>query len=176
MTAALLCFLLAGSVLLVAGSPVHKANNGSVPLVLWHGMGDSCCNPLSMGAIKKMMEEEISGIYVLSLKIGKSVIEDTENGFFMDVNEQVSMVCSQLAQDPKLKGGYNAMGFSQGAQFLRAVAQRCPSPPMKTLISIGGQHQGVYGLPRCPGESSHICDFIRRALNNGAYSDIVQKQ
>lgn len=36
----------------------------------------------------------------------------------MDVNEQVSMVCSQLAQDPQLKGGYNAMGFSQGGQFL----------------------------------------------------------
>lgn len=46
------------------------------------------------------------------------LLQDTENGFFMDVNEQVSVVCSQLAQDPKLKGGYNAMGFSQGAQFL----------------------------------------------------------
>lgn len=46
------------------------------------------------------------------------LLQDTENGFFKDVNEQVSMVCSQLAQDPKLKGGYNAMGFSQGAQFL----------------------------------------------------------
>lgn len=46
------------------------------------------------------------------------LLQDTENGFFMDVNKQVSMVCSQLAQDPKLKGGYNAMGFSQGAQFL----------------------------------------------------------
>ncbi|KAG7500801.1 palmitoyl-protein thioesterase 1 [Solea senegalensis] len=103
------------------------------------------------------------------------LLQDTENGFFMDVNKQVSMVCSQLAQDPKLKGGYNAMGFSQGAQFLRAVAQRCPSPTMKTLISVGGQHQGVYGLPRCPGESSHICDIIRKALNDGAYTDIVQK-
>lgn len=46
------------------------------------------------------------------------LLQDTENGFFSDVNEQVSAVCSQLAQDPKLKGGYNAMGFSQGAQFL----------------------------------------------------------
>lgn len=171
------------------------------------------------------------------------LLQDTENGFFMDVNEQVAMVCGQLAQNPKLKGGYNAMGFSQGAQFLyvtptlrtaclcyvlnvdwmcflslsllvsscrlkeknntnrlyslinpctlwesengkimrtqapdcfcfcflvrvfvtwnieeacndffpptgsslllrRAVAQRCPSPSMKTLISVGGQHQG----------------------------------
>lgn len=37
--------------------------------------GDSCCNPLSMGAIKKMIEEEISGIYVRSLMIGKTVVE-----------------------------------------------------------------------------------------------------
>ncbi|KAI9540222.1 Palmitoyl-protein thioesterase 1 [Dissostichus eleginoides] len=175
MRAALLCFLLAAPVLLVAGSPVYKSDNGTVPLVIWHGMGDSCCNPLSMGAMKKMIEEEISGIYVLSLMIGKNVVQDTENGFFLNVNEQVSMACSQLAQDPQLKGGYNAMGFSQGAQFLRAVAQRCPSPPMKNLISVGGQHQGVYGLPRCPGESSHICDMIRKALNSGAYSDLVQK-
>lgn len=39
---------------------------------------------------------------------------------------------------------YNAIGFSQGSQFLRAVAQRCPQG-MRKLISFGGQHQGVYG-------------------------------
>ncbi|KAA0710346.1 Palmitoyl-protein thioesterase 1 [Triplophysa tibetana] len=151
------------------------ASNDTIPLVIWHGMGDSCCNPLSMGSIKKMVEEEVPGIYVLSLMIGNSVLQDTENGFLMDVNAQVSFVCNQLDQDPKLKAGYNAMGFSQGSQFLRAVAQRCPYPPMKTLISVGGQHQGVYGLPRCPGESSRICDWIRKELNSGAYTDAVQK-
>uniref|UniRef100_A0A673BPZ7 Palmitoyl-protein thioesterase 1 n=1 Tax=Sphaeramia orbicularis TaxID=375764 RepID=A0A673BPZ7_9TELE len=130
----------------------------SSSVMLRYLFSDNCCNPLSMGAIKKMIEEEISGIYVLSLMIGKNVIQDTENGFFMDVNDQVSMVCAQL-----------------GAQFLRAVAQRCPTPPMKTLISVGGQHQGVYGLPRCPGESSELCDMIRKALNSGAYSALVQK-
>ncbi|XP_061111674.1 palmitoyl-protein thioesterase 1-like isoform X2 [Conger conger] len=151
-------------------------SNTTIPLVMWHGMGDSCCNPISMGSIKKMVEEEVPGIYVLSLKIGKTILEDMENGFFMDVNKQVAFVCNQLSQDPKLKGGYNAMGFSQGGQFLRAVAQRCPFPPMINLITVGGQHQGVYGLPRCPGESSHICDWIREMLNHGAYTDIVQKR
>uniref|UniRef100_A0A6Q2WSH7 Palmitoyl-protein thioesterase 1 n=1 Tax=Esox lucius TaxID=8010 RepID=A0A6Q2WSH7_ESOLU len=154
-----------GTLLFLVVSPVHGSDNATTPLVLWHGMGDSCCNPLSMGAIKKRIEGAIPGIDVLSLMIGKTVIQDTENGFFMDVNEQVAMVCSQLSQDPKLKSG----------QFLRAVAQRCPSPPMKTLISIGGQQQGVYGLPRCPGESSVICDWIRKKLNSGAYTDVVQK-
>ncbi|XP_060798921.1 palmitoyl-protein thioesterase 1 [Neoarius graeffei] len=162
-----------GSLLLLSGA-AHGSNN-SIPLVMWHGMGDNCCNPQSMGAIKKMVEEELPGIYVLSLMIGKTIMQDTESGFFVDVNEQVAFVCNTIAQDPKLKGGYNAMGFSQGAQFLRAVAQRCPYPPMKTLISVGGQQQGVYGLPRCPGESSHFCDWIRKALNSGAYTDAVQK-
>uniref|UniRef100_A0A8C6ZG18 Palmitoyl-protein thioesterase 1 n=1 Tax=Nothoprocta perdicaria TaxID=30464 RepID=A0A8C6ZG18_NOTPE len=147
----------------------------AVPLVIWHGMGDSCCNPQSMGYIKKIVEAKIPGVYVLSLKIGNNVIQDMENSFFMNVNDQVREVCSQLARDPHLKGGYNAMGFSQGGQFLRAVAQRCPSPPMLNLISVGGQHQGVYGFPRCPGESSHICDWIRKTLDLGAYTPAVQE-
>ncbi|KAI5621514.1 palmitoyl-protein thioesterase 1 isoform X1, partial [Silurus asotus] len=162
-----------GSLLLLLGAV--QGSNNTIPLVMWHGMGDNCCNPLSMGAIKKMVEEDLPGIYVVSLMIGKTVTQDTESGFFMDVNTQVAFACDKIAQDPKLKGGYNAMGFSQGAQFLRAVAQRCPNPPMKNLISVGGQHQGVYGLPRCPGESSHICDWIRKALDSGAYTNAVQK-
>lgn len=40
MTAALF-FLLAGPVMLAAGGPVRfKATNGTIPLVLWHGMGE----------------------------------------------------------------------------------------------------------------------------------------
>lgn len=31
---------------------------------------------------------------------------------------QVKQVCEKLASDPKLKNGYNALGFSQGGQFL----------------------------------------------------------
>ncbi|XP_003462324.1 palmitoyl-protein thioesterase 1 isoform X1 [Cavia porcellus] len=145
-----------------------------LPLVIWHGMGDSCCNPMSMGAVKKMVEGKIPGIYVLSLEIGKNIKEDLENSFFLNVNSQVKTVCQILANDPKLQQGYNAMGFSQGGQFLRAVIQRCPSPPMINLITIGAQHQGVFGFPRCPGESSHICDFIRKTLNAAAYSKVVQ--
>ncbi len=45
----------------------------NTPVVIWHGMGDSCCNPLSMGSIQKLIEKNISGIYVKSLEIGSSV-------------------------------------------------------------------------------------------------------
>ncbi|CAH3023982.1 unnamed protein product, partial [Porites evermanni] len=145
------------------------ASNETIPAVLWHGMGDSCCNPLSMGSIKSMLESKIPGIYVRSLMIGNNIIEDTENGFFMNANDQIKQVCDKLASDPKLKNGYNALGFSQGGQFFRAVAQKCPNPPMLNLISFGGQHQGVYGFPHCPGENSTLCDIVRKILNEGAY-------
>jgi palmitoyl-protein thioesterase len=36
----------------------------------------------------------------------------------MNVNQQIDLVCAQLSKDTKLKAGYNAIGFSQGGQFL----------------------------------------------------------
>lgn len=87
---------------------------------------------------------------------------------------QVSDACEMIAKDPKLKDGYNAIGFSQGGQITRAIAQRCPSPAIHNLISIGGQHQGVYGLPRCFGDDSRICNYVRKMINLGAYLSFVQ--
>jgi hypothetical protein len=37
--------------------------------------GDSCCNPLSMGSIQNLIEKNVPGSYVLSLKIGKNTEE-----------------------------------------------------------------------------------------------------
>jgi len=147
----------------------------SPPIVLWHGMGDSCCNPFSLGKIITVLQKNLGNdSYVKSLRIGKSFEQDVKNGFFMNVNLQVKDACKQLAADPKLSSGYNAIGFSQGAQFLRAVVQRCPNPPMLNLISIGGQHQGVFGMPRCIYSSHKWCEYIRLILNKEAYTSWVQ--
>jgi len=162
-------------VVLVASVALAVPTASSIPVVLWHGMGDSCCNPLSMGSIKSMLEKKIgNNVYVKSLMVGESIIQDIENGFLLNANTQVDMVCKMIAKDPKLTNGYNALGFSQGGQFLRAVAQRCPSPPMLNLISFGGQHQGVFGFPHCPGENSTLCDYVRRLLDYGAYESWIQ--
>lgn len=152
---------------------VLGSSSSFTPIVLWHGMGDSCCNPLSMGSVKTLLENELNGTYVLSLKIGNSIISDMLNGFFMDVNDQIEFVCNIIKNDTQLQAGYNAIGFSQGGQFLRGLAQRCPNPPMKNLISVGGQHQGVYGLPHCPG-SWFVCKEVEKLLNLGAYTEYVQ--
>lgn len=145
-----------------------------MPVVIWHGMGDSCCNPASMGSIKTMLEDNIPGVYVHSLMIGNNVIADMENGFFKDTNKQIELACDIIREDEKLANGFNALGFSQGGQFLRAVQQRCPELGMKNLVTVGAQHQGVFGFPNCPGEQIYFCDIVRDLLNYGAYVDFVQ--
>lgn len=45
-------------------------------------------------------------------------VQDTESGFLGNVNDQVSEACQKISNDPKLRSGYNAIGFSQGGQFL----------------------------------------------------------
>merc|ERR1712179_352382 len=155
----------------VTGSPLEANKAAPVPVVLWHGMGDSAAG---MTGIESILKDNIEGVYVHRIMIGSNIIVDTESGFFRDTNRQVSEVCAMMANDPELQDGYNAIGFSQGGQFLRAVAQRCPNPPMKNLVTFGAQHQGVFGFPNCPGEINFFCDIVRDLLNYGAYVDFVQ--
>ena len=82
----------------------------SSPIVLWHGMGDSCCNPLSLGSLIKLLNRQLPNSYVLSLRIGSNIIEDTSNGFFMNANHQIDYVCNVLNADKNLSRGYHAIG------------------------------------------------------------------
>lgn len=128
-----------------------------------------------MQKVSKLIKSTLNGTYTLSIRIGENEFEDQLRSFFDNVNSQVDFVCNMLKKDPYLKEGFNAIGFSQGSQFLRAYVQRCNNPPVRSLISLGGQHQGVYGLPRCPGDSIEFCDRMRELLSFGAYIPWIQK-
>jgi palmitoyl-protein thioesterase len=146
------------------------------PVVMWHGMGDTCCNPFSLGAIQKLIEQQIPGVYVHSIQVGNNSLEDQMNGFFMPIPEQIPYVFDQLMNIPQLANGFNAVGFSQGGQFLRAFVEQYNYPPVNNLITLGGQHQGVYGMPQCPGANSTLCEIARKLLDVGAYVPFIQKR
>uniref|UniRef100_A0A0N4ZPF7 Palmitoyl-protein thioesterase 1 n=1 Tax=Parastrongyloides trichosuri TaxID=131310 RepID=A0A0N4ZPF7_PARTI len=148
--------------------------NVSLPVVIWHGMGDSCCNPLSIGWIKSIIQKQLPGVYVHSLMIGDNVASDTEHGFIGNMNFLVEEACEKIRKDPYLRNGYNGLGFSQGGLFMRAVAERCPTPQMNNLISIGGPQQGIYGFPYCVGPT-RLCRYVKTLLNYGAYTGFVQR-
>lgn len=100
-------------------------------------LGDVCCNPLSIGGLQKFIQQEIPDVYVISLKIGKtikevimhinvfsrtrcdnSIFKDFENAYIKNANDQVKFVCDLIRNDSKLALGYQGLGISQGGQFL----------------------------------------------------------
>lgn len=40
---------------------------------------------------------------------------------------------------------------------------------------MGGQHQGIFGLPNCPSLTARSCDYFRKILNYAAYAGWLQK-
>lgn len=157
--------------LLCVTQAVHGTGNGSspVPVVLWHGMGDSCCLPFSMGAIKSEIEKAIDGVFVHSIRIGANSAVDEAEGFLGNMNNQVSDVCKELREIPELANGFNAVGFSQGGQLMRAYVHRCNDPPVKQLITMGAQHMGISDIPACVGTNQILCKQMAELLGLGAY-------
>lgn len=60
--------------------------------------------------------------------------------------------------------------------FSQCPAHRCWIQDYWRNTYLSSTTVGIFGLPRCPGESSHICDLIRKTLNAGAYAKAVQEQ
>lgn len=146
------------------------------PVIMWHGMGDTAFG--SINADRKALEAHFEGIQVFSIQIGNNPIEDELGGYFVNVNKQIDQACTAILNNKYIQahGSFNAIGFSQGGQFMRGLIERCPfkkhSIRVKNFISLGGQHQGVYGLPRCLDKT--FCDYIRYVLTTAAYEKNVQ--
>lgn len=176
---ALLCVAGAHGVELRGGDDV-TAKPAPVPLVMWHGMGDNCCDPGTMGRLKKFVESSIPGLYVHNVMVGGSPAADTMHGYFGNVNDQVAEACDRLATIPELANGFHAIGFSQGSLFIRAAIQRCSDRlKVRTLVTMGGPHQGVTSLPGCDVFSPNdhagaFCRAAEAAIEAAAYSPFTR--
>lgn len=83
------------------------------------------------------------------MRLGATESADQTAGYFANMPDAVGQVCQAIAGEPSLAAGFYGLGFSQGAQFLRAVAESCggSGPRMLRLVSLGGQHRGVSQVP-----------------------------
>jgi len=143
------------------------------PLVIWHGLGDTYD---SSGLVKfqSAIEKMHPGIFIHSVYIDPDPKEDKRATFFGNVDEQVELVAQQLKDIRKLSGGFDAIGFSQGGQFLRAYIERHNDPPIRNLITFGSQHMGISDLPACKPYDL-LCNLARNAVRAGVYNDWAQQ-
>uniref|UniRef100_A0A1D1ZX72 Palmitoyl-protein thioesterase 1 n=1 Tax=Auxenochlorella protothecoides TaxID=3075 RepID=A0A1D1ZX72_AUXPR len=154
-----------------------------LPIVLWHGMGDSCCNPQGIGAVQDRIQRALPGVFVHSVATGATESADVLSTYFGDANAQVRAACEALRALPQLAGGYVAVGFSQGGLLLRGLLERCTgegAPAMHTLITMGSPHQGVMDVPGCwdvgggAGAAWSWCKAMQALLGHGVYYSWLQ--
>ncbi|KZT00467.1 alpha/beta-hydrolase [Laetiporus sulphureus 93-53] len=173
----LLILCLAGALLCldVSSSPTPPTlrDTHPRPLVIWHGLGDSYASPGILEFIARVKDMH-PGIFVHSIYVDQNPEEDTRATWFGNVNEQLEQVSEQLANHTELNGGFDAIGFSQGGQFLRAYVERYNTPPVHNLITFGAQHMGISDIPGCR-PLDVVCQLARRAAQGGVYTDWAQK-
>ncbi|KAG0038975.1 hypothetical protein BGZ82_010178 [Podila clonocystis] len=155
---------LAGLVALTAA----KSGDSFRPIVFYHGMGDSA-HSKGMVELMQSIKDIAPEVFIHSVSVAESESDDQRAGFFGNVNNQLEIVCRQLKDIKELQSGFNAVGFSQGGQFLRAYVQRCNDPPIHNLVTVGAQHGGVTDIPGCVNADAS-CKLMRSIARTGVYS------
>jgi palmitoyl-protein thioesterase len=69
------------------------------------------------------LRQAFPGMYVRIVNIAEDLASDQRASFFGDVNEQVEKVCQDLERDPELRGGFDAVGFSQGGKSSHLICR-----------------------------------------------------
>ena len=148
-----------------------------LPLVIWHGLGDRF-DADGLKDIAALADEVNPGTYVHIIKLADDGASDRTASFFGNVTEQVDLVCKQLASDNILSTApaIDALGFSQGGQFLRGYVERCNKPPVRNLVTFGSQHNGIAEFQNCKSATDLVCQGANALLRSGTWSSFVQSR
>ena len=169
-------------------------------IVLVHGMGDTCCNPLSLGKIESLIEsssnteETNTNTKVISIKFGRNSMSDFISGFIGDAFSLVKdFGCAQLrnAKEEMMMNDFDSteknddevetilLGFSQGGVFARAMVETCEDE-VNALITFGAPHSGVWKFPGCDKMANALsrkwCEYSRKVASKAAYSKMLKSK
>ncbi|KAJ5749331.1 uncharacterized protein N7511_011027 [Penicillium nucicola] len=147
-----------------------------LPLVIWHGLGDDFERD-GLKEVAELAESTNPGTYVYLIRLAEDGSGDRQATFYGNVTEQIAYVCEQLAADPILRTApaINALGFSQGGQFLRGYIERCNSPPVHNLVTFGSQHNGISEFQSCK-LGDWLCSGAEALLRSGRWTSFAQSR
>lgn len=151
-------------------------NDTPLPLIIWHGLGDNFAAD-GLRQVGDLAEQVNPGTLVYFAHIGNNANSDRSATFLGNVTEQVQEVCDALAKDPIISTApaIDALGFSQGGQFLRAYVERCNKPPVRSLVTFGSQHNGISEFVEC-SDTDFVCRAAMGLLRFNTWSSFVQSR
>src|ERR1700733_10226818 len=147
-----------------------------LPLIIWHGLGDNYAAE-GLASTAKLAEETNPGTLVYIIRLDDDASADRSATFFGNVTLQIEKVCEDLAAHPILSTApaVDALGFSQGGQFLSGYIERCNFPPVRSLVTFGSQHNGISEFQTC-GATDFLCKGAQGLLRGSTWSSFVQSR
>ncbi|KAK4554017.1 hypothetical protein LTR86_008858 [Recurvomyces mirabilis] len=150
-----------------------------LPLLIWHGLGDKY-DAEGLKTVGILAKKVHPGTYVYYIHLDEDGNSDRTATFFGNLTEQVEQVCEDIKQDPRLLAPQmedglrvDALGFSQGGQFLRGLLERCDGLSVRSLITFGSQHNGINEFQTC-GNFDLVCKGATALVKGNAWTDYVQ--
>lgn len=156
------------------GAP-QNASDGALPVVVAHGMGDSCFNP-GMKSITQAAANRL-GVYGTCIPTGATQLTDTIDGFLKNMDKSVEYFAQKVKADPKLANGFDAFGLSQGNNVIRGYITKYNDPPVRNFMSICGINAGVGAFPQCNPQwpaIGPVCKALTEVLGVAAYNELSQ--
>ncbi len=128
-----------------------------------------------MKQVSELAQKVNPETFVYTIRLGDDGGADRTATFFGNLTLQVEQVCEDLASHPILSTApaINALGFSQGGQFLRAYVERCNSPKVANLVTFGSQHNGIGDFKTCHA-TDWLCKGVTALLRGNKWSGFVQ--
>ncbi|KAI9860074.1 MAG: hypothetical protein M1824_003312 [Vezdaea acicularis] len=147
-----------------------------LPLIIWHGLGDTY-DADGVKDVASLAQEVNPGTYVYVIRLSNDSSSDRTATFFGNLTLQIAQVCEDIATHPILSTapGINALGFSQGGQFLRGYIERCNTPPVRSLVTFGSQHNGISRFQKC-AETDWICQAANGLLRGNTWTEFIQSR
>jgi len=127
---------------LLANEKVVTSEAAFVPVVFLHGMGDSGSNA-GMKSICKTASDKYPGLHSVCSNVANGMSSITT-----ELHKQLDEFTSEVRADPKLKGGFTAVGLSQGNLVIRAYIEKVNDPPVHKWVSICGPNNGIGTCPK----------------------------
>jgi palmitoyl-protein thioesterase len=153
------------------------ASSKPLPLLIWHGLGDRY-DADGLNSVGELAAKIHPGTEVYYIRVSDDGSDDQRATFFGNITEQSEEICASLATNKNLTDSSgivraDALGFSQGGQFLRGLVERCPALSVRSLVTFGSQHNGIAQFQRC-GTWDLLCKGAVALVGSNAWTDYVQ--
>lgn len=160
--------------------PTPEPSASPLPLIIWHGLGDRY-DADGLRSTGKLAQKVNPGTYVYYIRTDEDGGNDRTNTFFGNITTQLADVCEAIHNEPKFLGPdekslrVDALGFSQGGQFLRGLIERCEGLSVRSLVTFGSQHNGIAQFQNC-GTFDFLCKGATALVKGNAWTDYVQNK